>query len=402
MSESIVAPAQTYNLNVMASVLGRFAVPDIDSETRAQAAGMLDETLDSLLVPGVPAVPHSNQELLGEAIAFDQKLRRQLSNGPAGEQLDDMTRRVAMKLVITHEEECERLAGMTLPRAELFVDPVDIAQAYGLDDLWTGSDGVIREEAARWLQYAAHPPLNADLRKPVELGETRALMQLMWRDVICAQRYPDVRTYLTDDTDNYHVYWAPLANTLDYATPRSYDRATQLSFDLPHNATHLAHLDALDAGQGTARYNDDMAQRAYFEAVTVFSEYQTIAAAQQSTNFRAELTDILQPAGMSEDELGEWVAADRGYEFKLRAARYAADVLMIEGADFRDTTAEIARTFGITSVDAEKETRKYLPWTGLGAVYTFGYRQLLAAGVKRVSDAITNGNGKPIASWRDF
>jgi hypothetical protein len=399
MPELLREPAQTYQLNVLASALGRFASPDIDQQSIQQATELTDQVVESIREEPKPLVPHTNPVLLEEAAAFDAKLYGQLTRGRAATFLPRSILGAATEIVLGHKEACTELRGKDAP-AEMLVAPEAIAEAYGLADLWDGADALMRDEAATWASFRRHPEVTADLQRAVSLGETRDLMRLMWRHVIEAPAFPDVNTYLTDTPEHFHVFWAPMSDNLDYATPRTYDRATQLSFDLPHNATHLAHLDALRSRAGVFRYDDSMALRAYFEAATVFSEYKTIDQAQTNGPFVDELHAIINPAHMSKEDLGRWIADDRGYEFKLRAARYAADVLMINGQSFVETTHEVAALLDIPMTDAEKETRKYLAWTGLGAVYSFGYRKLRELGAERVVDVLVDDAGNAISSWK--
>lgn len=248
-----------------------------------------------------------------------------------------------------------------------------------------------------------HPDLTSDLERPVSRSLTKDLMQIMWLHIARDSMRLPVNTYTTENPSNYHLYWAPLANKLDYATPGNYNLATQLSFDLPHNAVHLYHLAQANPSLGCRRYWDNMAQRAYFESVAVLSEYKEYQLLKQGdTSFTEVLTDHIIPEDMYDDELIQWMIDDRGYEFKLRAARYAADVLMLQGASFNETVNIIAKTFNVPREHADKETRKYLPWTGLGAVYTFGYRKLENEGIDAISEAIANNKNEVINSWSDF
>lgn len=402
MSEQ-VAPAETYTLNTLASVLGRYAVPDLSEESERQIGEMLDATIGELVDGDTPFVPHTRTELLEEAAKFDEKLLMQLRDGPAQAFVTTSQYEVVKKILTQHKMRCAS-AIQGGASWQMLTTPKAIAIAYGLPELWDKPEDVISGEVGQWGKSTAHPPVPDLLREKISIDETRLLMSLMWRRVIGTVAEPEVHTYLTDDTRNYHVYWSPLSERLDYATPATYDRATQLSFDLPHNATHLVHLEAMPGVNGAARYDDSMALRAYFEAVTVFSEFKAIQVAEQDDDFRYELENILgvRPDDKAGIDIAGWVAQDRRYEFKLRGARYAADILMTSGVCFRDSIAEISSTFGIPVTDAEKETRKYLAWPGLGAVYTFGYRKLLDAGVETVIEAIRKPSCSAYTSWPDF
>lgn len=394
-------PAVTYQLNVLASAIGRFAAPNLGLETIRQAGDMCEQTIDAIRESGKPAVPHTNPVLLEEAQGFDEKLRRQLVYGAAQYFLPKNVLAAALETVDGHAEVCtELLDGKAAAR--LLVEPSEIADAYGITDLWDGSEEMVDAEADRWAVFREHPAVPKDLEKPVSATDTASMMKIMWDHVIGVDEHPVVRTYLAKYPEAYHVYWAPLADKLDYATPTTYDRATQLSFDIPHNATHLAHLNAISDDLGVFRYDDSMSQRAFFEAAAVYSELRGMEEAHTNPEFIAELSEALDLRTMSSEELAEWIAQDRGYEFKLRAARYAADTLMIRGASFEETVHEVADALQIPLADSEKETRKYIAWTGLGAVYTAGYRKLEQAGVVKVKDALVYADGRAITSWRQF
>jgi hypothetical protein len=391
-------PAQTYQFNVLASAIGRFAPPNIDSHTINQSVAMFDNVVEVIREQAKPPVPHTCNTLLDEAMAFDLKLNRQLKSGPAAAYLSSKAISAAVEIVTDHVASCQALKTKD-NSYEMLIDAESVAINYGLYDMWTNTDNVILEEAAKWSAFREHPEVGSDLLKKIGVDETKNMMSLMWTHIIGISDHPKTRIYSTDSASRYHLYWAPLYDTLDYATPASYDRATQLSFDLPHNAAHLAHLGAMKSDLGVYRYNDCMAQRAYFEAVAVLSEFHTFEQAQTNTDFTDEMYNILKPNYLTKEALADWVVRDRGYEFKLRAARYAADVMMINGQGFSDTIHSISETFDIPLVAATKEAKKYLPWTGLGSIYSCGYKKLQSLGIRNTKEAITNSDGGVITSW---
>lgn len=394
-------PAVTYQLNVLASALGRFAPPDLDQETIQQASEMCGQAIESIQDSENPPVPHTNPVLLEEAVMFDEKLKKQMTAGPAKFFLPRSLLKKAIETVQQHADTCEDLRDGHAAE-EFFIAPEEIATAYGLPDLWTEGSQTLQEEVDRWSLFTKHPEVPADLQRFVNKEDTANLMDVMSRYVVGVTHQPKVKTYITRFPERYHVYWAPLGTRLDYVTPANYDRATQLSFDMPHNATHLAHLNALDPGMGVFRYDDSMATRAFFEAVAVYSELRAVEEAQNNPDFVGELAETFNLQTMSQSELSQWILDDRGYEFKLRVARYAADLAMISGAGFEETIHEVADSVQISLSDAEKETRKYLAWTGLGAIYTYGYRRLETSHIEQVQQAITDDHGKAITSWQQF
>lgn len=398
MSE-LRAPAETYTLNVLASSLGRFSVRSLDRATVRQSTELFDQTLAQLGTGDTPPVPHTDRELLRQAHAFDQKLIDQMEHGPSADHLGTLRVKHAKRLLRRHATFCD-LEGSSNSPQTMLAEPQAIADAYGLPDLWNEPLTIVNGEIARYGQETQHPEVPKALQEKVSLAETKSLLSFMWSAIIKPPETPQVDVYMTDKPQDYHVFWAPTADRLDYATPNTYDRATQLSFDLPHNAMHLAHLALLREEQGVARYDDSMAQRAYFEAMTVFSEYKTMELASNTPEFGVQLSKVFNiDTAMSPEELGAWVVADRQYEFKLRAVRLHADALMIQGLSFEDAVPLISQKFNIPLEHARAETAKYLPWTGLGGVYTHGYRKLLEEGHSTVQEALHDTDGTVKQTW---
>lgn len=397
--ETAKAPAETYTLNVMASALGRFAIPRLDNESVQQSSELLGSVADILSLQDAPPVPHTDPELLRQTLAFDTKLITQLTVGPASERIDAALQQHALRQLTRHHNQCKDLQGTSLNN-RLLVEPQEIADAYGLPDLWNDPQSVVNQEIKKYGKDTQHPDIPSPLLEQVTLGETQDLLHFMWDAVIQPRSRPHVTVRMTDKPSDYHVFWAPTAGAIDYATPTTYNRATQLSFDMPHNATHLAHLDILRQDLGAHRYDDSMQQRAYFEALTVFSEYITMRAAEDDPTFGQELAKVFKiPADqLSTESLAKWIADDRRYEFKLRAVRLMADSLMVQGYTFDDAVSNISEHFGIPETHARAETAKYLPWTGLGGVYTHGYRKLLALGKSTVQEAFFEA-GEPRQTW---
>ena len=172
---------------------------------------------------------------------------------------------------------------------------------------------------------------------------------------------------------------------------------------MPHNVAHLIHLEKLPLKKDINRYTDGLRERAYFEAVAVLSEYIIMQLATEYSDVFMDMTKIfgIELNEKSAIELTNWIYEDRRYEFKLRAARLLADKLHAEGANFIEIINEVSKRIGINKTEALAETKKYLPWIGLGAAYTFGYRKLLSNGIDDINQAITI-NQNVITNWTDF
>jgi hypothetical protein len=269
--------------------------------------------------------------------------------------------------------------------------------------MWLDAPTILLDEVEKYGYVTAHPDIPSFLSKRVSKEETVSLIDYVSQDIFGLKTKLDVDVAKTDADDMYHVFWAPTSRGLDYATPYTYDRATQLSFDIPHNVAHLAHLSARGSKGGANRYNDRMDERAFFEAVAVLSEHIILQVCMREPERLREMLDIFGLPQNDDSLLGlsQWIAADRAYEFKLRAARLHADTLALQGMPFEEIVREVSLTVGISEKDARSETKKYLPWTGLGAVYTIGYNALLEAGVASVPAAITGMHGA-VSTWAQF
>ncbi len=397
-----LAPAQTYELNVLASAMGRFATPDLDPDTLYQATEMTEMAVGDFLDTDVPHVPNTLPELLEEAVGFDEKLLKQLRIGSAKEYLSESLLNTIKSIVSRHRNMCLDSLLSDNPTEQL-VEPQDIADGYGLTTMWADARPTLLDEVKKYGYTTEHPTIPSFLSEKVSVEETSRLIEYVSRDILAFDGKLNVHTHFTDVDYMYHVFWTPTAKGLDYVTPSSYDRATQLSFDIPHNVAHLAHLTVIGTQEGVARYHDFMDERAFFEAVAVLSEHMILDVCRNQPERITEMAGIynLPQNTDSVAELSKWIADDRAYEFKLRAARLHADALVIEGMPFDDIVHEISAIVGIPEKDARAETKKYLPWTGLGAVYTLGYNALLQAGITSVTQAITGKNGA-VTTWGQF
>lgn len=402
MSETL-APALTYELNILASALGRLAVPNLDNTTRIQANILTETSLDRLLQNDGPPVPNTLPELLQEATTFDRKLVTQITKGPASELIDESLSKTILDVVVSHINVCEELHEKRAA-PQMLVDPKDIAQAYGLTNLWDNVEGVIAAEVQKWGIETSHPDIPASLSESVSKAETEELVSFMWHDLLHIPGELVADIYLSSRKENYHLFWSAKAERLDYVTPYDYDRATQLSFDLPHNVAHLAHLSLYQPESGVMRYNDTMPERAFFEGVAVLSEAIIVRALEEDSSVSETISAIFNSTQSSHIEpqaLKMWMIQDRAYEFKLRAARLYGEFLVIQGHTLEEAALQINGTIGIDKADALKEVKKYLPWIGLGALYTQGYCKALEADKTNILDTISAGDNIH-ATWQDF
>lgn len=388
-------PAKSYGMNVVAEIAAKFGIEGLQVDEVAQLSQALDEQVTKLNDAEVPELPLWAPEAIKLAQQFNIKVLGLLDKNVAP-QLEEALVEKARSLVLG---QCVRLdeveSGVQTAPTDI-VPPAEIASAFGIDELFDEAENTLATELEEWSHQINHPRIPARLAERTTEGMTRQLVEAAWRDLFGATDDIDAKVYLTAACDRYHLYWATLDGRLDYATPEDYPLETQLSFDVPHNAAHLLHLHKLDAG--VLGYLDRMPERAYFESVALLAEYMVTREEVGSSPYFDKLASIL---GMSVDDTYNWVQADRSYEFKLRAARFLGDVLVSQGQSFDDAVKEVASTLQIPEEHARAEVSKYLPWLGLNAVYTKGFRKLIRSGINSVVDAIEPVKGMVARSWNE-
>lgn len=155
--------------------------------------------------------------------------------------------------------------------------------------------------------------------------------------------------------------------------------------------------------QEDSSYLDYMDERSYYEAVGVHAEWLMWDALGRGSSLPFEIweqLDAWRRQRISPDELAQWLTKMRGYEFRLRTVRLLADVLtMGEQLPFQRVVDACTRQTGVSPEDAEPEVRKYYHFTGLGGMYTLGYRELLDRGVASTHAALM-ANGMPLRTWQ--
>jgi hypothetical protein len=386
-------PSQTYALNPIESLVTRFNAPDLTKDERNLLEQGLAVTVDAAFDSSGPAVPLSEPKACELAATFDEKILWQLESGAASKEIPRDLNQHVHAYISKHRK---RALGLASGKPELLVDPVDVSNWYGIPDLFSDLDRVTNDTLAEWGHQAEHPELPEQLQQKVSLETTKKLAQTAWSLLFCQQGSVPAEFKMSGEDRDFLLFWSARNERLDFVTPDFFDIATQLSFDIPHNIAHLLHMSRLEPT--ILSYVDTMPERSYFEAVAVLSEHITAHAKDSSPEFVAEIARIV---GMSPEKTGEWLEADRAYEFKLRCARFIGDVLIANGTSFAEATEEVSKRMLVPLVDAQKEVSKYLPWVGLGALYIKGYKRLLNDGICTIDQAISP-LGETVKNWREY
>lgn len=390
--------AKSYDLNILASITGRCSARVKGATTNRQIREVHAAITEVLDRKDKPIIPHSDPEAARQLLEFVSKIEQQHRSTEVKEVIPDTQQVEVQRVLADIKQECNSLIKNNGQR-EFWCSPESIANFFGFPTMWHDGTSTVRDEFVRWSATQRHPDVSEALKITVDQRETRRLLEHVAHEVLDLPLAGDEDIYVGNNQDNYHLFWSVTADGIDYFTPAAYDLATQLSFDVPHNVAHLAHLNAVK-DKGVHGYLDDIERRTYFEAVAVLSEWQLVRKIKDGSYTAAQMLQELNPTRVITGEhLNEWIVADRTYEFRLRNARLLGDILTVQGASFDEAVAEVQREGNIPKDAARGEVRKYYAWTGLNSIYTLGYRRLIHEGVNSVKEAIFKSNGQPRTSW---
>jgi hypothetical protein len=390
-------PAKSYELNVAASLVSRHNNPNLTEVDRAQLDEELDQSIDFLSKEDIPLLPRSDASAAFEFSKFVSKVEAMLTSSTISDRMSPNRSSKLQEILRGFEGELKKIA--TSDQLDHQVSKLEIEKMFGLQSMWERGEAVVRDEISRWAEKS-HPAVPEALLLPVEIEETERLIEVM-KTVVLGYNMPlFARIALINNPSDYNLFWSLTMEGSEYVTPASYTLDTHLSYDLPHTVAHLAHLSRLRE-RGVQGYIDDMATRAFFESVAVFSEYQIVERLAEDSSVSSAIRSALsEKRQITAADLGDWIKKDRNYEFNLRNARLLADLLAVEGAPLKDIVHIVSETLGTPFEDTYKEVTKYFPWTGLGAIYTLGYRDLQESGVKSVGSLLSQEDVP--TTWNGF
>jgi hypothetical protein len=387
-------PAQIYDLTIGASIVGRNASPYLTDKDRNQIQElMLDFSKMFQETNGEkPALVNTDEISLRQALAFSQRIRKQLESLQGyQEEIVAQMRGCLDQFDRQAQEEGRKRNGLILLKEDI-VHLLDVPEL-----LDTPALNEITHNEAEWTAKS-HPEILPSLRRKVDATQTQELIQACIQSLFGESIEAPLNIYTQDELDKYYLYWSTITNGLDYATSSQYELDTQLSFDIPHNAAHLLHL-SLTGKNSIGQYIDRMQERTYTEAIAVLSEYQMHQETMEQGEVIRSFSEILN---IPVEQLSIWIQQDRSYEFRLRLARLLSDANTLKGKSFSENADIIQKQLGIPQKDAIAEAQKYYAWTGLGAAYTLGYNRLLSNNISNAREAMTTSDGKLLFSWNDF
>jgi len=387
-------PAKTYDLNILASALSKLQIEKLEKESVGEVHNIIKYCIKEIGEVKKPLVPHNDSVLLDETKTFIDKLIKMLSTEKVKKHLNRKLSEKIISLLKEFEFECDKLK---LQKVKFFITQKQIAEMFHFDEMWDIAQNEADEELKVW-KHAKNPIIPKKLKLLVEEEETKKLIYIFNTEIFGFAENLKVNSKVVKNDSDYHLFWDITDKGVNYVTPEFYGMHNQLSFDLPHNVSHLAHLNLLKSS--ALSYVDDMATRAFFEAIAVFSEYEMLEKLKNNPEVAKQIKSAFKNGrDMEHSKLLKWMIEDREYQLKLRNARLLSDIFVMQGLPFDDVVEKVAKYLDIPLETAKSEVLKYYPWTGLGAIYTLGYRKLLKYGVKELKDVIKN---KPPKNWKDF
>lgn len=391
-------PAKVYDLAALSSLLARCNVKNLTQETAEQLADVYGVVMGILESSVKPDVAHNDPVLVQKSLSFLDRITRLGESDGVRAVFSDRERERIRKIIDRIRLRCRNIL-QGADKKEFFVTGEEIETSFGLTIFSDIELAQAKDELDRWSE-TKHPAIPPDLRSKVNAEQTAKLIEYFKAEVFGVEPAFPIDVYTGGDPRNHHLFWSLKSDTVDYFTPESYDLATQLSFDIPHNVAHLAHLEAIRK-KGATGFIDLMEERAFFEGVAVLAESLMIDVVKDDKQAQT-IQRIIVPSGtLTPEALAEWIIQDRSYEFRLRAVRLLGDALTIKGGTFPEVADQVSRVVHLPHDEARAEIAKYYEFTGLGAVYTLGYRKFWNKNVFNPGQAITQ-NRKPVTTWSAF
>ena len=270
----------------------------------------------------------------------------------------------------------------------------DIFQSPWMFQSWAA---IIKTELIKWWQKKVHPNTDS-LAETLDIEKIKRLMKFAVEELFWS-KMPQINYHDAKNSWVHKLLWNQNSSWTNYIVA-PYRIADYLSFEFPHNATHLVHLSRLD--KNVNAYFDSMSQRSFFEWLAVLSEYFEYDQFGKNRELWNDLHDILwlNPKWISKQQLRDFLIADRIFEFRLRAVRLMGDLLVMEWYSLEEIIRETASAFWFDEEITKSEITKYYSHTGLWGIYTFGYLRLLQSKIINPMDVI--GSDSVPRRWSDL
>ena len=266
-----------------------------------------------------------------------------------------------------------------------------ISEVFEFDWLFVDAEKKSRIELAK--RDALVHPDKSKLSAQLSMWEAERITNFAITQLFETQKFP-INFHKENNFGNHVIYRNKSENWVNYMMP-PFKIDEYLSFDLPHNATHLLHLYKLQWWVET--YVDEMTERCFFEALAVLSEHLAVTSLMKNKELSNDLFSCLEKSNqkkLSKQEFQDFV------EFRLRAVRLIADILIVNWYTYEEVVNQVVNIVWVDKVFAENEIKKYIAQPWLWAIYTLWYNKMLEVGVSNPAAVIDKTN--PPKTWRQF
>lgn len=254
-------PATTYDLSIVGSLISRLHEKGLKQSDQLVLEELISQVVNLLQIDK-PLVPHCDPHLLAKTQAQVQRLLHLSTSATIGGSFNQNL----IKDLKTHLEGILQRISKIKGSDRSIVKPDELTLLFGIRNMWQMASLILKEEFSDEIK---RPVIPSGLGRCVDVETTIHLINCAIRQGFAMDQPDGLAVFLDYEFDSQHLFWRTVSDGIRYTTPANYDLATQFTFDIPHNAAHIAHLSA-HPQIDIETYIDDMAHRSYFEAVAVW------------------------------------------------------------------------------------------------------------------------------------
>ncbi len=277
-------------------------------------------------------------------------------------------------------------------------DKITFDRLFWIENLFNNIESITDSELSKYSEY--NHPKNLDLDSIIiSIDEVKELCKYwIWEILECDPI--DVNIAKPWLQDSHSLLWNSTQESINYYIPNM-SIAQYLSFDIPHNMTHLIHLNRI--WEGTISYLDWMERRAFSEALSVLSESLIYEKLDSSSIVSDDFYEILKKnldGKICREDFHDWMLKDRSFEFRLRLVRLLWDYFLLSNNSLDEVVNLVVDITKVDSILVRNEILKYISELGLWAIYTVGYNNLRSVWYSNPSDILN----LPVVpnTWKEF
>jgi hypothetical protein len=212
LSEIGSYPAVTYALNPVESLVTRFGVPGLTRDERRTLEQGLGTAVEAIAGSDAPAVPLTEPKACELSARFADKIVWQLEVGAASDVIPGSLRNYTLEMLNRH---CSNSLSLASGTSEMLVDPHEISQAYGYENLFNNLEPITQETLSEWGHQEAHPDIPTQLQRKVDLDTTKRLARASWQLLFGQLDIPPVDFRMTPQDKDYLLFWSSRDTSLN-------------------------------------------------------------------------------------------------------------------------------------------------------------------------------------------